>query len=64
MSTSQLELAKHILFDKDGVRAQNIKLFPGSNREASKEAMAEQVNRAIAQIEAGEAEEVNPLLED
>jgi len=55
--TDQLELAKHRLFDTAGLRAANIKLFPGSNREVTKQQMAEQVNKAIAQIEAGDFDE-------
>jgi hypothetical protein len=56
----QLEVAKHRLFDPAGLRATNVKLFPGSNREATKAQMAEQVTKAIAQIEAGDFEEVDP----
>lgn len=62
--TDQLELAKHRLFGQAGLRATNIKLFPGSNREATKAQMAEQVTKVIAQIEAGDFEEVNPLEAD
>lgn len=57
---SQLEIAKHRLFDQSGLFAADFKLFPGSNRDASKEAMAEQINKAIAQIEAGDFDEVDP----
>lgn len=55
MST-QIELAKHRLFDKDMLDVDNVKLFPGSNRDASAEDMAEQLNRALSQIEAEDCE--------
>ncbi|WP_419828366.1 hypothetical protein [Methylobacterium sp.] len=57
MST-QLEVAKHRLFDEEGLRTANIKLFPGSNRDATSDQMAEQINKALAQIEAGDYEVV------
>jgi hypothetical protein len=53
-----MELAKHRLFDQSQLAANDIKLFPGSNREATPEQMAEQVNRAIAQIASGDFETV------
>ncbi len=56
---SQLEVAKHQLFDESGLNAADIKLFPGSNRDATPEEMAEQIVRVIAQIEAGDFEEVD-----
>ena len=51
---TQLEVAKHRLFDRGALNADNVKLFPGSDRDASRERMAEQVNKAISQIEAGD----------
>lgn len=62
--TDQLEIAKHRLFDTAGLRATNIKLFPGSNRDTTKLQVAEQVTKAIAQIEAGDYEEVDPTTVD
>jgi hypothetical protein len=59
--TTQLELAKHALFDKGGFRAADIKLYPGTNRDATPEQMAQQVNRALAQLTSGDYEVVNPL---
>lgn len=53
---TQLEIAKHRLFDKEALGATDIKLFPGSNRDATPEQVAEQINKAIAQIEAGDYE--------
>ena len=57
MST-QLEVTKHRLFDQEGLRTANIKLFPGSSRDATSDQMAEQVNKGLAQIEADDYEEV------
>jgi hypothetical protein len=57
----QLEVAKHRLFDAAELRADNVKLFPGSNRDATKAQMAEQVTKVIAQIETGDFMEINPL---
>ena len=51
---TQLELAKHRIFDADGLHASNLKLFPGTNRDATVEQISEQINKAIAQIEAGD----------
>lgn len=62
--TDQLEVAKHRLFDAAELRANNVKLFPGSNRDATKAQMAEQVTKAIAQIESGDFDRVDPLLVD
>jgi len=59
--TDQLEVAKNRLFDAAELRSNNVKLFPGSNRDATKGQMAEQVTKVIAQIESGDFDEVNPL---
>lgn len=63
MST-HLEMAKHALFDKDGLRAADIKLYPGSNRDATSEQMAEQVNYAMTQLTLGKYDLVDPRQED
>lgn len=55
---SQLESAKRRLFDAESLNVENVKLFPGSSREATPEQMAEEINKALAQIEAGDYEEV------
>lgn len=62
--TDQLEIAKHRLFDTAGLRATNVKLFPGSNRDTTKAQVAEQITKAIAQVEAGDFEEVDPSAAD
>lgn len=51
---NQLELAKRRLFDKDALGATNFGVTLGSNRYVSAEQVAEQVSRAISQIEAGD----------
>lgn len=56
---TQLETAKRRLFDKEALGADNVKFFPGSNRDSTPEQMAEQVNKAIAQIDAGDYELVD-----
>lgn len=55
----QLEVAKKRLFDEDALGATNIKLFPGTSRDTTPEQFAEEINKAISQIEAGDYEEVN-----
>jgi len=56
---TQLDVARHRLFDVDMLNAANVKLFPGSSRDATPEKVAEQVNKAIAQVEAGDVELIN-----
>lgn len=51
---TQLEMAKRRLFDAASLHASNVKLFPGSNRDATTDDMARQVMHAIAQIEAND----------
>ena len=53
---TQLELAKRRLFGADSLSVSNIKLFPGSDRDVTADQMAEQVNKALVQIEAGDYE--------
>lgn len=57
MST-QLDLAKGRLFDEDELATANFKLYPGTNRDSTPEEVAEQINKAISQIRAGDAQEV------
>lgn len=54
MMNSQMQLAKHSLFDADRLNVRDIKLYPGTNRDAAAEEMAEQINKALAQIESGD----------
>lgn len=55
---SQIEVAKHRLFAGEGLRAADVKLFPGSSRDASPVGMAEQVTKVLAQLEDGDYEVV------
>lgn len=50
---TQLEIVKNRLFQNEGLKASNIKMFPGSSREVSPEQIAEQINRALTEIEEG-----------
>lgn len=57
----QMQLAKTRFFSTDtadSLQVVNLKLFPGANREATAEDFANQINRSLSQIEAGEYEEV------
>lgn len=56
---SQLALAKGRLFDSDAIGVTNLKLFPGTSRDTTAEQFAEQINKAISLMEAGEFEEVS-----
>lgn len=56
----QIEIAKHRLFAADELNAADIKLFPGSSRDATPQQIAEQINKTIADISNGQYE----LLED
>lgn len=51
---SQVQLAANRLFSADALAATNIKLYPGSDRETNADQYAEQINKAIAQIHAGD----------
>jgi hypothetical protein len=55
----QFEIAKARLFDKDELDVKNINVFPGACRDVTPEQVAEQINRSISQIEAGDFEEVD-----
>lgn len=61
---TQLDVARHRLFDAGMLNAANMKLFPGNSRDAAPEKVAEQVNKAVAQIEAGDFEVVEDFDDD
>ena len=52
----QLELAQKRLFGAGTLDAKNIKLYPGSNRDTGPEQFAEEINKSISRISAGERE--------
>lgn len=58
---AQLELAKTRLFDRDSLNAKNIKMFPGTNRDTTPEQMAQEINRSLSQLEAGNYVEIKDL---
>ena len=61
---TQLEVAKYSLFDEAALHVRDVKLFPGSDRDVTPEQMAEQVNKAIAQLLAGDFEEMDESADD
>ena len=55
----QIELAQNRLFGDSGIRAMDIKFFPGSQRDTSAEDLATELNKSLALIEAGDYEIVD-----
>ncbi len=55
----QMQLAKNRLYGESGLKASDVKLFPGTSRDVSKESFAEQINKSLAEIEAGDYELVD-----
>ncbi|MFT6474228.1 MAG: hypothetical protein ACJAUS_001944 [Qipengyuania sp.] len=58
MGTS-VEVAKHRLFDKDALNVADVKFFPGSKSDVTPNQIANELNKALAQIEAGDFERVS-----
>jgi hypothetical protein len=61
---TQLEIAKRTLFDKDALNVTNVSIFPGTNREATPEQIAEQINKALAQLAVGDFDEITDESDD
>lgn len=59
MTITQLELAQNRLFGANGMGVTNLKFYPGTDRDTTVEKFAEQINKAISQVEAGDFEEVD-----
>lgn len=57
--SQQLELAKGRLYGADALGVTNLKLYPGSSRDVTTEQIAEQINKSLSMIEAGDYEEVD-----
>lgn len=57
--SQQLDLAKGRLFDADAFNVKNLKLFPGSSRDVTSEQFAEQINKSLSQISAGDFDVVD-----
>lgn len=52
----QLEVARNRLFGEGGMDVSNFKMFPGASRDISADQIAEQLNKAIGQIQSGDFE--------
>lgn len=61
MMQTQLDQAKQTLFGRDGLRVSNMKLFPGSNRDATTESMSAQINNVVAAMMVGDYEDITDL---
>lgn len=55
----QLELAQNRLYGADGLDVSDFKMYPGTDRDVTKEQFAEQINKVLAQLEAGDYELVS-----
>lgn len=58
---SQASRAKKTLFDRDDVATENVKFCLGTDRDVTPEQLAEQLNRADAQIRSGTTEKSRSL---
>jgi hypothetical protein len=61
---TQLEVAKRTLFDKDALAVADVKMFPGSNRDATPEQVGELINKVVAQLVAGDFEDITNVDDD
>ena len=52
--SQHLEVAKGRLYGPGAIDVINIKLFPGSSRDITVDQIAEQINKSISQISAGD----------
>ncbi|MBO9124833.1 MULTISPECIES: hypothetical protein [unclassified Rhizobium] len=50
---NQMEIAKHQLFADDELNVSDVKLYPGTSRDIEPQRMAEEVNKALAQLASG-----------
>jgi hypothetical protein len=53
-----MEMAKKRIFDPMGLGATNFKVYPGSNRDVTPEQVAEEINKVLSQVQAGDFDEV------
>lgn len=56
---SQLDIASNRLYDPDSMGVKNLKLFTGSDRDATAEKFADQLNKSLSQIMSGDFEEIS-----
>lgn len=61
---NQIEMAKKRLFSPPTQSLSNLKVFLGSSRDSTKEQIAEQINRVVSQIEAGEFTVITPASDE
>jgi len=54
MEKGALEVAKYTLFNGEALAVTDFKAFPGASRENTPEQVAEEITRALAQIESGD----------
>lgn len=52
---SNIERAKHALFSSESIQTENVKFFMGNARNVTAEQLADQLNRADAQVRNGTA---------
>lgn len=52
----QMQLAQNRLYGDNGLKVKDIKLFPGTSRDVSKDEFAREVNKVLSQLEAGDFE--------
>lgn len=53
-----VNMAKNRLYGDEGLKVKDFKLFPGLSNDVTPEQRSEQVNNILAQLEAGDLEEV------
>ncbi|MCP2154936.1 UNVERIFIED_ORG: hypothetical protein J2S29_001270 [Rhizobium sp. SLBN-170] len=50
---NQIEIAKHQLFAVGELNVSDVKLYPGTSRDIAPQRMAEEINKALAQLSSG-----------
>ncbi|BCA64589.1 hypothetical protein [Fluviibacter phosphoraccumulans] len=56
---TDLEIAKNRLYGASGIGAQNLKLYPGTNRDIGVEELSNEINQLISLVEAGDFEDID-----
>lgn len=56
---NQMELASNRLYGADGFNVSDFKMYPGTSRDVSKDQFVEEINKVLAQLEAGDYEVVD-----
>ncbi|GAN89830.1 hypothetical protein Gbfr_007_287 [Gluconobacter frateurii M-2] len=60
---TQIDVAKQLLFGAEGLRVTNVKLYPGSDRDATSEQMSAQIVSAINGVIAGDFEDITDCVD-